>query len=71
VALLPPGQDDRAICRAAREARLEPLPLSKYAVRPLERGGLLLGFAAVSAARTARAVPTLARILEATPRVRD
>jgi GntR family transcriptional regulator/MocR family aminotransferase len=71
VALLPPGQDDRAICRAAREARLEPLPLSKYAVRPLERGGLLLGFAAVSAARTARAVPTLARILEATPRLRD
>jgi GntR family transcriptional regulator/MocR family aminotransferase len=68
VALLPPGRDDRAICRAAREARLEPLPLSKYSLRPLERGGLLLGFAAVSVARTARAVPVLARIVEAAMR---
>jgi GntR family transcriptional regulator/MocR family aminotransferase len=63
VAMLRPGVDDRAVTRMARQARLEPMPLSKYAIRPLERGGLLLGFAAVSPARTRRALPELARIL--------
>jgi GntR family transcriptional regulator/MocR family aminotransferase len=56
--------NDRVICRAAREKGLEILPLSKFAIRPLRRGGLVLGFAAVDSARTRRAVPRLRAILE-------
>src|ERR1700722_2532976 len=33
---------DRAICRAAYDAGLAMLPLSKFAIRPLRRGGLVL-----------------------------
>jgi GntR family transcriptional regulator/MocR family aminotransferase len=54
---------DRAISRAAREAGLEMLPLSKFAMRPLRRGGLVLGFAAVHPARTRRAIPELRALL--------
>jgi GntR family transcriptional regulator/MocR family aminotransferase len=63
VARLPPGESDRAICRRAYDEGLEMLPLSKFAIRPLRRGGLILGFAAVDAARTRRAVDRLRRLL--------
>ena len=43
----------------ASEAGIELLPLSRYAMRPSGRGGLVLGFAAVSTARTRKAVPLL------------
>ena len=68
LAMLAHGIDDREVCRRAGKMRLEPMPLSKYAVRPLDRGGLLLGFAAVSPARTRRAIPELARIVATAPR---
>jgi GntR family transcriptional regulator/MocR family aminotransferase len=61
---LPPGTDDRAVCRRAYEQELEILPLSKFAMRPLKRGGLVLGFAAVEPSRTRRAVPRLREILD-------
>jgi hypothetical protein len=47
------------------------MPLSKYAINPLRRGGLLLGFGAVSLARTRKAVPQLARIIETAMRSRN
>jgi GntR family transcriptional regulator/MocR family aminotransferase len=59
VARLPSGVSDRGVVRTAMGRDLEMLPLSKFAIRPSERGGLVLGFAAVSAARSQRAVPLL------------
>jgi GntR family transcriptional regulator / MocR family aminotransferase len=59
VARLAPGVNDRAVTKIAREFDLEMLPLSRYAIRPLRRGGLVLGFAAVSGAPSARAVSAL------------
>jgi GntR family transcriptional regulator/MocR family aminotransferase len=64
LARLPRGVNDRAVSRAAREAGLEMLPLSKFAMRPPRRGGLVLGFAAVDSARTRRAVAVLRRVLD-------
>ncbi len=55
--------NDRAVCRSAYEAGLEVLPLSKFAIRPLRRGGLVLGFAAVEAGRTRRAVRVLRDVM--------
>jgi GntR family transcriptional regulator/MocR family aminotransferase len=71
VAMLEGGLDDRDVCRRANEARMEPMPLSKYAIHPLRRGGLLLGFGAVSLGRTRKAVPELARIIETAMRSRN
>jgi GntR family transcriptional regulator/MocR family aminotransferase len=62
---LSPGKSDRAICRRAYEQQLEILPLSKFAMRPLRRGGLVLGFAAANPARTRSAVPRLRAIIDA------
>jgi GntR family transcriptional regulator/MocR family aminotransferase len=59
VARLPPLVNDRAVARLALAAGVELLPLSRYAIRPTSRGGLVLGFAAVSAAHSRRAVPLL------------
>jgi GntR family transcriptional regulator/MocR family aminotransferase len=55
---------DRAICRSAREAGLELLPLSKFSIRPLRRGGLVFGFAAVDPVRTKRGVALLREVLK-------
>ncbi len=59
--------NDRAICRLAFENQLEMLPLSKFAIRPLRPGGLVLGFAAVDSGQTKRAVPRLRAVIESTP----
>lgn len=59
VARLPPLVNDRAVAKLALAAGVELLPLSRYAIRPASRGGLVLGFAAVSEARSRRAVPLL------------
>ncbi|HYV64885.1 MAG TPA: PLP-dependent aminotransferase family protein [Myxococcales bacterium] len=59
VACLPSHLSDRAVAGFASEAGIELLPLSRYAMRPSGRGGLVLGFAAVSTARTRKAVPLL------------
>jgi GntR family transcriptional regulator / MocR family aminotransferase len=67
LARLASRSNDRAICRLAFENQLEMLPLSKFAMRPLRRGGLVLGFAAVDAAQTKRAVPCLRAIIDGTP----
>jgi GntR family transcriptional regulator/MocR family aminotransferase len=67
LARLAPNSNDREVCRVAFENRLEMLPLSKFAMRPLRRGGLVLGFAAVDAGQTRRAVPRLREIIEGMP----
>jgi len=65
---LPEGVDDRAASRIAATHGVEVVPLSAYAIEPTSRGGLLLGYAAVTereisdaARRLAQALETLAR----------
>jgi GntR family transcriptional regulator/MocR family aminotransferase len=50
VAWLPQGVDDALISREAAKAGLYVMPVSAFAIAPLERGGLLLGFAGFSQA---------------------
>jgi len=64
VARLPVGINDRAVTKIALGLDLEMIPLSRYALRPLQRGGVVLGFGAVSTARSRRAVPTLRCAIE-------
>ncbi|MBS0660532.1 MAG: PLP-dependent aminotransferase family protein [Verrucomicrobia bacterium] len=65
--LLQPGSDARRLVHQAAARRVELEALDDYALRPLERQGLLLGFAAVPEAETRRAVRELARLLEREP----
>jgi GntR family transcriptional regulator/MocR family aminotransferase len=64
VARLLPGINDRAVTKIALGLDLEMIPLSRYALRPLQRGGVVLGFGAVSTARSRRAVPILRSAIE-------
>jgi len=64
VARLPPGVSDRAVARIALGLEVETIPLSRYAIRPERRGGLVLRFAAVPAARSLRAIPALRSAIE-------
>src|SRR5262249_28726390 len=64
VARLPPRMNDRAGTRIGLGLELEMIPVSRYALGPLPRGGLVLGFGAVSAARSRRAVSTLRSAIE-------
>ena len=55
--------DATAIVDAASRRGVQVVPLSRYSSRPLDRDGLLLGFAAVSAAEIARGAKELASVL--------
>lgn len=46
VGWLPPDMNDTAMARRAATYDIETLPLSDYALQPLARGGLVLGYAA-------------------------
>jgi len=45
---LPVGMDDRATALRAAEFDIDATPLSQHALEPMKRGGLLLGYAALS-----------------------
>jgi GntR family transcriptional regulator/MocR family aminotransferase len=47
VGWLPPGIDDHVAARQAAAHSVATVPVSRFAIEPLGRGGLLLGFAAV------------------------
>ncbi len=64
-AWLTDGQDDRRISRIAAEHGLEVMPISAYSQTPLERGGFLLGYAAVPPKALEEAVRLLAKIISA------
>jgi GntR family transcriptional regulator/MocR family aminotransferase len=64
VARLRAAVNDRDLAKRARERGIELLPLSRHAIRPPGRGGLVLGFAAVSPARTRKAVPVLRELID-------
>ena len=63
VAWLPQGEDDAAASASAGQCGVEAPPLSRYSVRPLERGGLLLGWAGYSPAAIRAGVEGLAAAL--------
>ncbi len=68
VAWLRPGVSDQHVADAALAQGVEVSPLSRYAIRPLRRGGLLLGYAGLPPAALNDAVRTLARVLAAAKR---
>ena len=74
IAWLPAGWDDADCAAAAAAEGVDAYPLSRYALRPLARGGLLLGYAGWppeeltgAAARLGRALRRFARISPASP----
>ena len=67
VAWLPPGMDDQAAARQAAAHNVDTVPLSSYGVEPMERGGLILGYAAVSEHEMRDGVRRLATALHSMP----
>jgi GntR family transcriptional regulator/MocR family aminotransferase len=65
VGFLPEGIDDRAVSRQASAYGVDAPPLSSYAIAPLPRGGLLLGYAAFGADEIIRGVERLAAAVAA------
>ncbi len=60
---LPAGVDDQAASQRAKVHDVEAPPLSSYSSEPLERGGLVLGYAGVDADEIAAGVRRLAKAL--------
>jgi GntR family transcriptional regulator / MocR family aminotransferase len=65
---LPPALDDAAVSRRALAREVETTPLSRYALGPHSRGGLLLGYACVTPEQIRSGVRTLASVLETSAR---
>jgi GntR family transcriptional regulator / MocR family aminotransferase len=60
---LPPGMDDAQISSLAADRGLQVLPVSALSNQPLERGGLMLGYAAIKAQELKLGVKQLASII--------
>ena len=67
VAWLPPGMDDLAAARQAASHGVDTVPLSSFGMEPMERGGLILGYAAVSEHEIRDGVRRLAAALHSLP----
>lgn len=63
VGWLPLQMSDVAMARRAETYGIETLPLSDYSLRPLERGGLVLGYAAATPANIRHGMKRLAEAL--------
>ena len=63
VAWLRPGVDDRRVSDLALAEGVEVSPLSRYAMRPLPRGGLLLGYAGFPAPMLREGMRKLGKVL--------
>jgi GntR family transcriptional regulator/MocR family aminotransferase len=63
VGMLPPGADDQAISRRAAEAGVFATALSAYAINPVSRGGLVLGYSAFTPGQIRDAVSRLGQAL--------
>jgi GntR family transcriptional regulator/MocR family aminotransferase len=68
LAWLPQGVDDREVSRRLLAAGVETSPLSSYAIRPIRRGGLLLGYAGFPPDALRAAMHRLGAILGRRPR---
>jgi GntR family transcriptional regulator/MocR family aminotransferase len=60
---LPPGVDDREVAQAADAQGVETPPISLNALAPLARGGLVLGYAALTTEQIRKGVQMLRRAL--------
>jgi GntR family transcriptional regulator/MocR family aminotransferase len=67
VAWLPQGMDDQAAARQAAAHGVDTVPLSSFGVEPVQRGGLILGYAAVSEHEMRDGVRRLAAALHSLP----
>jgi GntR family transcriptional regulator/MocR family aminotransferase len=65
VVWLPPGMSAQAAAQRAAGYGLHILPISQFSLRPLQRDGLLLGFASASPQELRAGVQTLALALQA------
>src|SRR5207249_2688960 len=65
VAWLPPGWDDRIVAERVNREGIGALPLSVFALEPLQRGGLVLGYGAVPAEGMRATVRRLAQAIRA------
>lgn len=63
VGWLPPGWDDRIVTHQANRAGIGALPLAAFALAPLPRGGLVLGYGGVPAEQMRAAVERLGRAI--------
>ncbi len=63
VVWLPEGRDDRQVASRAAARGLEVAPVSRFSLRPLPRGGLLLGYAGANREELRAAVHQLAAAL--------
>ncbi len=63
VAWLPPDKDDRVAVQLARLQGIEINPISRFSMIPLERGGLVLGYAAATSENLRVSVQRLAQAL--------
>jgi GntR family transcriptional regulator / MocR family aminotransferase len=61
---LPPGKDDQHAARLAAEAGIEVTPISRYSIEPLQRGGLVFGYASADEETIRQGVRTLATALK-------
>lgn len=65
-AWLPPGVDDRALASDLRAAGIIASGLSRFALQPMDRGGLVLGYAAFDADTIRDAVRRMAAVIHST-----
>ena len=68
---LPPGVDDRVVAARAELHGVSAPPLSNYALTPMPRGGLRLGFAALTPEQIREGVQRLKAALEPNYRLRS
>jgi GntR family transcriptional regulator / MocR family aminotransferase len=66
---LPPGVDDRMVAARVDEAGIAVYPLSAFAMEPLYRGGLLMGYYSIDAPEIRDGMQRLGAVLEAAIRV--
>ena len=71
VGWLPEGVDDTQIAKRAAQASLDTPALSSYALEPLRRGGLLLGYAAVDETEIRQGIRRLGTVLSSDPSLRS
>ncbi|HKD77814.1 MAG TPA: PLP-dependent aminotransferase family protein [Ktedonobacterales bacterium] len=61
---LPPGKDDQRAARLAAEVGIEVIPISRYSMEPLPRGGLVFGYASADEETIRQGVKMLAPALK-------
>ncbi len=71
LAWLPAGVSDQEVSRRALAAGVEAPPLTSYAIRPLRRGGLLLGYAGFPPVALRAAMRHLGAVIRASTPGRD